>query len=201
MKARTDHRGESGQALIYVLVLTVTSALLATALLGLASTAAQLAQRVNQPLQARVSADQGVEYGIHQVIEQGAAANFAESTSVLVPGSIKEDIVSINVSNVPVTSLTISPATDSVAVGTARVFTATALSGGVVMDGQSGRPGFAPVWTVTDASDAATTKATISPAGRFVRTASEAFTAPETFKVKVVVNNVSAFATVTVTGP
>lgn len=183
--------GERGQSLLLVIVLLAAVSLLATSLLGLTSTGALLAQKVNAALQQRLAADQGVEYGIHQVIEQGAAANFAESTSVLVPGSIKEDVVSIGVSNVSVTSLTISLATTSVAVGTPVVFTVTALTGGVAMDGQSG---FAPIWTVTDGNDAATTNATVSQAGRFVATAR----GTGTFKVKVVVNNVSAFATVTV---
>lgn len=187
-----DRSGERGQSLMLVVVLLAAFSLLATSLLGLTSTGASLAQKVNVALQQRLAADQGVEYGIHQIMEQGAAANFAETTTVLVPGAIKGDVVSITVSEVSVTSITISPAMTSAAIGTAVVFTATALSGVVVMDGQSGRPGFAPVWTVTDGNDAATANATVSPAGRFVATASG------TYKVKVVVNNVSAFATVTV---
>lgn len=187
-----ERPGERGQSLMLVVVLLAAFSLLAMSLLGLTSTGAALAQKVNVALQQRIAADAGVEYGIHQVIEQGAAGNFAESRSVLVPGSIKGDVVSIGVSNVSVTSLTISPATTAAAVGTAAVFTATALNGSVAMDGQSGRPGFAPIWTVTDANDAATANATVSQAGRFVATASG------TYKVKVVVNNVSAFATVTV---
>lgn len=185
-------RGERGQSLMFVLVLLASFGVLSLGLLGLVSTAALLSQRVNTPLQERLAGDAGVEYGIHQVMEQAAAANFAERTNVLVPGELKSDIVSITVTEVSVTSVTISPATASVAVGTTIVFTATALNGGVVMDGQAGRPGFAPVWTVTDGNDAATANATISQAGRF------AATAPGTYKVKVVVNNVSAFATVTV---
>jgi len=185
-------RGERGQSLMFVLVLMASFSVLSLGLLGLVSTASLLNQRVNTPLQERLAADAGVEYGIHQVMEQAAAASFAERKDVLLPGELKRDIVSLTVTEISVTSLTISPPTASVAVGTVVVFTATALNGGVVMDGQAGRPGFAPVWTVTDGNDAGTLSATISQAGRFVATASG------TYKVKVVVNNVSAFATVTV---
>ena len=183
---------ERGQTLILVIVLLASLSILSLGILGLASTAAGLSQRINDPLQARLAADAGVEYGIHQVMERGAAANFAETTTVLVPGEIKSDIVSITVANVSVTSLTITPAASSVTVGTPVVLTVTALNGAVAMDGQSGRPGFAPIWTVSDGNDAATVNATVSQAGRFVATASGSY------KVKVIANSVSAFATVTV---
>lgn len=183
---------ERGQSLIFVLVLLSSFGILALGLLSLVSTAAMLNQRVNVPLQERLAGDAGVEYGIHQAMEQGAAANFAETKSVLVPGELKSDIVVITVAEVSLTSLTVSPATATVAVATKVVFTATALSGGVVMDGQAGRPGFAPAWSVTDGADAATANATITQGGVFVATASG------TYEVKVAVNNVSAFATVTV---
>lgn len=185
-------RGERGQSLIFVLVLLASFGVLAVGLLGLVSTASLLNQRVNVPLQERLAADAGIEYGIHQIIEQGAAGNFTESASVLVPGELKGDVVSITVTEVSITSVTVSPATATVAIGTPTVFTATALNGASVMDGQAGRPGFAPTWAVTDGNDAATANATVSQAGRFVATASG------TYKVAVIVNNVSAFATVTV---
>lgn len=185
-------RGERGQSLVFVLVMLSSFGILSLGLLGLVSTASLLNQRVNTPLQARLAADAAVEYGIHQVMEQGAAANFAESAQMLVPGEIKGDVVSITVTEVSVTSVTISPATTTVPIGTTVVFTATALHGAVLMDGQGGRPGFAPTWAVTDGSDAPTAAAAVTQGGRFVATASG------TYKVKVAVNNVSAFATVTV---
>lgn len=187
-------RGESGQSLVLVLVLVSGFSVMALALLGLNSSAALLAQRVNQPLQGRMAGDAAVEYGINQIIEGGAAASFGASQDLFLPGLIKDDVVSITVKNVSLTSLTVSPTSATVAAdpsgNTAQVFTATAYSGATLLDGQSGRPGFAPLWTVS--CDGGIT-ATITPVGRFSATAGAG-----SCTVKVTVNNVSATAAVTV---
>lgn len=185
-------RGERGQSLMFVLVLMASFGILSLGLLGLVSTASLLNQRVNTPLQERLAADAGVEYGIDQVVEGGAAADFAASQTVLVPGAVKGDVVNVTVANVTVTSVTISPSAATIAAGGSAVFTATALNGAVVMDGQQGRPGFAPVWTLSCPS---TITASISAGGIVTVTAR---TASGTCTVQIQVNNVSATATVTV---
>ncbi len=198
--------GESGQSLTLVLVIIVVFSLLATALLGLASTAALLQKTLGGIERSRAAGDQGVEYGIDQVIEGGASSSFGTSASLSFPGTIDGDVVSVTVKNVSVTSVVITcqvvrtPPTPNdppqtpcpaitVSAGTPVFLTATVLSG-------TGNPiAFAPNWNVSPA-----TGFTLSTSACPASSTGVCFVgaSPGTYTIRIDVNNVSATAAVTV---
>lgn len=176
-------RGEAGYSLVFGLVVMTAFSLLAAALISFSSTLS-LAQGVHAEIaRGRNAAAAAIDYGIDRVMEDAAAAQFATTTDLLVPGTLVNDIGSITVTNVSMTSLTISPSTATTSVNVGVTFTATAVSGATTIT-------FAPQWQLTCPGGVT---ATIAQTGRFLATAGTG-----TCTVSVVVNNVSATASVTV---
>ncbi len=200
MSERARRGRESGQSLTMVLVIIVIFSLLASALLGLASSTAFIQRTLGSLERGRAAADQGVDYGIDQIVEGAAAASFTETTTLSLPGTIENEVVSITVKNVTITSIiarcrfvltdvatctTVSLPTRN----TPLLLTATASSGGVAVP-------FTPSWTLSPSSGATLAQgggcATAATGICFVATSAG------TYAVRVDVNNVNANVTVTV---
>lgn len=177
-----NRRGEAGYSLVFALVVMTAFSLLAAALISFSATLS-LAQGVHAEIaRGRNAADGAIDHAIQRIMEEGAAGQFGTTTSLNVPGTLVNDIGSITVTNSSITSLTISPSTTTTSANVAVIFTATAVSGGTTIT-------YAPEWTVSCSGPTAT----ISQTGKFVATAGTG-----TCTVSIVVNNVSATATVTV---
>lgn len=175
-------RGEAGYSLVFALVVMTAFSLLAAALISFSATLS-LAQGVHAEIaRGRNAADAAIDHAIQRIMEEGAAAQFGTTTDLLVPGTLVNDIGSINVTNVSLTSLTISPSSTTTSANVGVTFTATAVSGGTTIT-------FAPQWAVSCTG----ATATITQAGRFLATSGTG-----TCTVSIVVNNVSATAAVTV---
>ncbi len=185
-RAHGRRAGEAGYSLMFALVVMTAFALLSAAMLSFSGTLS-LVQTVHADIaRGRNASDAAVDYGIDRIMEDGAAAAFGTKADIFVPGALVNDVTAITVTNVSITSLTISPSTATTVVNTPVTFTAAASSGGTSI-------AFAPPWAL---SCPATITATLSPTGVFLATARTV--AGNSCTVSVTVNNVSATATVTV---
>lgn len=184
-------RGETGQTLIFVLVLITSFAILATALLGAAGTSGVIAQQFNLAFRGREAADVGLEYGVDQVNENALSPTVNEKAIVLVPATVDGTVVSVQVEDVTITKVTISGPSCTVSGSTPKlVLAATAESKNNITNTVVPRS-IAPVWTV----DAQTPAATISQAGEFT---APTVSADTSYVVRVTYNNVTATKTITV---
>ncbi len=180
--ARSD---ESGQTLIFVLVLITSFAILSSALLAAASSSGVIAQKFNLSFRGRMAADVGLEYGVDQVNENAQAPAVNQTNTVLIPNTVDGTVVSVTITDVTLTSLVISTPPACLASGQTFAFTVTtALSSGVART-------VSPVWTVSGGPPAAT----VSQAGLFT---APTVSTQTSYAVQVAYNNVTSTRTVTV---
>lgn len=175
-------RSDAGQSLVIVLITVSAIAVMATGLMGLASTTAKANQGTTLIVRDRESGDAAAEYGLQKVIAGAASTYVASPGAVTMTGpTVNGNGSSVSITQRNLASITVTgPVT--LAVNAAATYQAQFTEGASTFTFPSG-----VVWSVSPTSGTTLTQDGTFSSG-----------VPGAYTIKATVNNVSATRAVTV---